>query len=108
MQPQTNATFKDGCEKANDNMGDKSPHRPPRWPCRSSGCHDRYGTFWRCRFLGVKRGAQTRSLQVLPEALKERMTHLALGGLRPVLDLGHQLGLNRKIFWLSEYSHSDR
>jgi hypothetical protein len=45
-------------------------------------------------------GAPTRHAQptwasrVLPDSLEERMTHLALGGLRPVLDLGQQLGLD--------------
>ena len=32
--------------------------------------------------------------QILPQALEDRMAHLALGGLCPVLDLGEQFGLD--------------
>ena len=46
---------------------------------------------------GGKAGVRpTCTLQVFPQAHKERMAHLALGRLRPVLDLGKQLGLNPK------------
>lgn len=34
------------------------------------------------------------SCEVLPQILEERVPHLALGGLRSVVDLGQQLGLN--------------
>src|SRR4051794_9053698 len=43
---------------------------------------------------GNCRSGRTTSAQVLPQALKQRMPHLALGGFSPILDLGEQLGLD--------------
>jgi hypothetical protein len=37
-------------------------------------------------------------LQILPQALEERVPYLALCGLRAILDLGEQLGLNPDAF----------